>query len=72
MIKYKNSGGDSGVAYYEPGNDYIKVQFTSGKIYTYSYNSAGTNHVERMKSLAKLGRGLNSYIMLHVKFKYER
>lgn len=72
MERYRNSDGDSGVYGYEIGNDYIRVKFSgTSKIYTYSYRKAGSNHVEKMKSLAKSGSGLNSYINAYVKFKYD-
>jgi hypothetical protein len=72
MERYKNSRGDSGVYSYEIGNDYIRVKFSgTSKIYTYSHRKAGSNHVENMKSLARSGSGLNSYINSYVKFKYD-
>lgn len=67
MIRYKNAAV-SGVAMYEAGLDYIKIKFSKGTgIYTYSYHKAGKEHVERMKELAALGRGLNTYINEHTK-----
>lgn len=72
MERYRNSSGNSGVYCYEMGNDYIRVKFSgTSKIYTYSYRKAGSNHVENMKSLARSGSGLNSYINSYVKFKYD-
>lgn len=64
MEPYRDLGGDSGVVAYEIGNDYIKVQFKDGqwRLYTYTYQSAGTSAVEAMKGLARQGKGLNSYI----------
>lgn len=49
---------------YITGEKYITVQFKSGKytVYTYTYESAGADAVEMMKSLAQQGHGLNSYI----------
>lgn len=73
MERYRNSGGDSGVSAYEIGTDYIKVKFSgTSRIYTYSYNRAGSAHVERMKVLAKSGSGLNAYINKYVKNLYDR
>lgn len=66
MERYKNLGGDSGVAYYEIGSESITVQFTTGATYLYNYRSAGQHHIEQMKSLAIAGHGLNSYIKRHV------
>ena len=73
MEKYSNKGGDSGVYSYEIGNDYIKVIFFgNSKTYQYSYQGkAGQSHVDNMKSLARTGSGLNSFINSYVKFKYD-
>lgn len=67
MEPYKNLGGDSGVAAYQLGGDFIIVQFKSGQwtVYTYTYQSAGSSAVETMKSLARQGHGLNSYISMN-------
>ncbi|MFK7087540.1 hypothetical protein AAFM71_01890 [Chromobacterium violaceum] len=70
MIPYKNLGGDSGVSAYDIEADQIVVQFTSGKIYKYSYASAGYSNVEEMKRLAYAGRGLNTFIQRHVRLLY--
>ncbi len=70
MEKYKNLDGDSGVAFYEIGIDFIKVQFTSGSIYLYTYESAGSSNIEIMKELALNGKGLNSFISRTVRSKY--
>jgi hypothetical protein len=70
MTHYKNLGGDSGVAAYEIGADFIKVQFHDGSVYLYTYRSAGSGSIEQMKDLASAGMGLNSFINTHVKYKY--
>ncbi|MBA8736078.1 hypothetical protein [Chromobacterium violaceum] len=70
MIPYKNLGGDSGVSAYDIEADQIVVQFTSGKIYKYSYASAGYSNIEEMKRLAYAGCGLNSFIQRHVRLLY--
>lgn len=70
MERYKNLGGDSGVAFYEIGHDSITVQFTTGATYLYDYRSAGEQHIEQMKSLAIAGHGLNSYIKIYVNRGY--
>lgn len=62
MQPYKDLNNDSGVHAFETGNDYIKVQFNSGYVYTYAYTSAGSTNIEQMKKLALAGDGLNSYI----------
>lgn len=73
MERYRNSSGNSGVYGYEVGNDFIRVKFTgNSKIYQYSYQGkAGSYHVENMKTLARNGSGLNSYINSYVKYKYD-
>ncbi|OGS72636.1 MAG: hypothetical protein A3F91_06890 [Flavobacteria bacterium RIFCSPLOWO2_12_FULL_35_11] len=72
MVRYKNLGGDSGVAGYELGADNIIVVFKCGKRpYRWSYRKAGQHHVETMKKLAETGQGLNSYIMTRVKNLYD-
>ncbi len=67
MQPYKNLSGQSNIASYENGTDYIKVQFWTGywKLYTYTNSSAGTSIIQHMQSLATSGRGLNSYISTH-------
>jgi hypothetical protein len=72
MELYSDVNGDSGVAAYEIGQDYIDVQFKkSGVTYRYSYSSAGADAVEQMKRLAQAGDGLNSFIMKHVRSGFE-
>ena len=67
MERYRNLNRDSGVFSFEIGVDYIKVVFTTGAEYTYSYTKAGRAHVEDMKRLAKQGAGLNAYINKNVR-----
>jgi len=52
--RYKNLGGDSGVAAYENGPDFIRVQFSDGSVYLYTYASADAQNIEHMKQ--RLGR----------------
>ncbi len=72
MILYKNLGGNSNIHAFSIGIDFVDVQFNGGKIYRYSYYSAGKEKVEKMKRLAMQGQGLNSYIMRYAKYDYER
>lgn len=74
MEKYKNSGGNSGISSYEIGSDYIIVKFYgNSKIYRYSYTGgAGRVHVEKLKQLARIGSGLNAYIIKYVKDLYDK
>lgn len=71
MERYRNAGGDSGISAYEIGSDRITIQFSTGKVYSYSYRKAGKIHVDQMKTLAQSGSGLNSYINRHVKNLYD-
>ena len=72
MQPYRDLDGDSGVDAYESGPDFIKVRFRGppAAVYTYTYASAGSGHVEEMKRLAASGDGLNAYINRHVRGNY--
>jgi hypothetical protein len=72
MELYKNIDGDSGVSAYEIGADFIRVQFSNGATYLYTYSSAGSENIERMKILAREGNGLNSFINTRVRKLYDR
>lgn len=72
MEIYRNIDGDSGVSQYEIGDDYIRVKFSTGAQYIYTYSSAGMTNIEHMKKLAKSGDGLNAFINTHVKKLYAR
>lgn len=69
MRPYRNLGGNSGVVEWEEEPDSISVRFRSGDVYVYNYESAGRRHVEEMKRLAHLGRGLSAYISQHLGVK---
>lgn len=69
---YANLGGDSGVVRYEIDEQSITVEFSDGSAYLYTYASAGESNIERMKSLAKRGEGLNEFIKRRVNKAYER
>lgn len=70
---YKNINRDSNVASYEIGADYIGVKFLGTPyVYYYSYKSPGKEHVEKMKILAEIGDGLNSYINTNCRFLFEK
>jgi len=72
MEIYKNLGGNSNVSAYEIGSDRITVEFKgNSRLYVYSYARAGRDNVEQMKTLARSGRGLNSFIKLHVNDLYD-
>jgi hypothetical protein len=70
MEIYKNFGGNSNARAYEIENDSIKVQFGDGSVHLYTYQSAGRNNIEHMKTMVVTGRGLNSFIMRHIRKAY--
>lgn len=72
MERYRDIDGDSGVSGYEIGTDFIRVQFSTGAIYLYTYASAGAQNIEQMKELAAAGDGLNSFINRNVRSRYAR
>ncbi len=72
MERYRDIDGDSGVAEYESGNEYIRVRFKDGSVYIYTYASAGTNNIEEMKRLAAAGDGLNAFINKNVRKRYAK
>lgn len=73
MEEYRNRSGKSMVQFYEIGSEHITILFKdTPERYKFSYQSAGKDHVEKMKVLAKNGLGLNGYILVYVKFDFER
>jgi hypothetical protein len=65
MEPYGNLSGDSGVQSFEIGPDFITVRFHDRPPYLYTYETAGRDNVERMKRLARAGRGLSTFISQH-------
>lgn len=72
MQRYSDRDRDSGVVAYENGDDFIRVQFSGGSVYLYTYASSGQSNIERMKLLAVRGDGLNAFINDNVKKAYAR
>ena len=72
MQPYLNISGNSPVVSYEIEPTRIRVMFKGGRVYSYSYASAGADKVERMKSLARSGAGLSAYITRNARFAYEK
>lgn len=70
MERYKNIGGDSGVAAYEISQSSITVQFKDGAVYLYNNQSAGAANLLEMQRLAVAGQGLNSFISRVVRKGY--
>jgi len=71
MEPYKNVEGHSGVTGYEVTTEGIVVEFNHDAVYRYTYKSAGKKTIEKMKRLAKTGRGLSTYISQSVRERFE-
>lgn len=71
MAVYGNISGNSNIAGYNIGEDYISVMFNNGSVYNYTYESAGQENVDQMKLLAQTGSGLGSFIHNNAKDLYE-
>ncbi len=67
MKPYKNLSGKSTVASYELAKDYVTVGFKTQAVYRYSNQSAGSENVRQMKTLALAGKGLGTFIEAKVK-----
>ena len=71
MQQYKNLSGSSGVMAYECGSDYIQVRFRNDDyIYLYNYSKPGRQNTEKMKRLARGGRGLSTFISREIRENY--
>ena len=63
----------SGIRGFEVDSNSITVWFDeTARSVSYDYDSAGKQHIDRMKIIAVSGGDLNSYIDTHVKFRYVR
>ena len=72
MKAYSNIDGDSGVKSYEYGEEYIRVEFSTGAIYLYTNEITGTKNIQMMKKLADSGEGLNAFINTTVRKSYAK
>ncbi|MDH4330625.1 MAG: hypothetical protein OEV93_03685 [Candidatus Moranbacteria bacterium] len=77
MEPYGNVSGDSSVEAYKIGDDFIQIKFypstgLSRTNYLFTYESAGKENVERMKEMAKEGRGLNHFAKYSMIGKYSK
>lgn len=72
MTPYKDLSANSGVVAFEIQREAIAVEFRSGGIYLYDYDTTGREQVEEMKVLALEGRGLATYINRHVRERFAR
>jgi hypothetical protein len=70
MERYRNIGGSSGIRSYEISNDSIIVEFSDGGKYLYNNQTTGYSNVERMKTIAINGRGLNRFISTTIKKRF--
>jgi hypothetical protein len=52
MERYRNLSGNSGIIAFEIGANFVRVQFSHGAPYLYTYQSAGIANVDEMKRLA--------------------
>jgi hypothetical protein len=69
MDFYKNLNGTSGVSRYQITPTSVLVEFKGGKVYEYSYESAGSYNIEKMKMNKKLNY-MNLFIIFYIKFDY--
>lgn len=72
MKAYLDIDHDSGIAAYDDGPGFIRVQFSDGSVYLYTDASAGSSNIAAMRRLAASGDGLNAYIITYVKRLYAR
>jgi hypothetical protein len=72
MERYADRSGNSGVAAFETGDDFIRIRFKDGPAYLYTWSNTGRFDVENMKKLARRGCGLATYINRYVRNRYER
>ena len=71
MTRYK-SDHETGVVAYRIDDGGITVQFQDGSFYLYDHKKPGAADVKEMKTLAKTGAGLSTYISQHVRENYKR
>jgi hypothetical protein len=72
MRPYRNLSGSSGVVAFESGDHHIDIQFQDGHRYRYDYAKPGQKEVETMKSLARTGKGLATFINQNVRERFAK
>jgi len=72
MERYSNRVGDSGVTAFEIKADSITIQFRDSSLYLYNNVHPGQQMIDKMKTLALGGQGLDSYIRATVKENFAR
>lgn len=66
----KDVSKNSGILAYEISNDFIKIKFKDGEVYTYNYKKPGKPAIKEMKKKAVQGEGLATYINKFVRDDY--
>jgi hypothetical protein len=70
MQRYLSAQKNTGIIAYQIAPDAISIKFRDGSVYLYTNVKPGKTHVTNMKSLAKKGEGLTTYINQHVRENY--
>jgi hypothetical protein len=60
----------TGVTGYELTDNGIILRFKDGELYLYDDVKPGKRHIEQMKQLAKIGKGLSTYVNQYVRDNY--
>jgi hypothetical protein len=72
LEKYKDLSGRGGVTGYKIFHEGIIVQFQNRDIYLYDYIKPGKYYIDQMKTLAKNGKGLTTYINQNIRENYRK
>ena len=70
MRRYQNTQCNSGVVAFEPGPDYIDIEFRDGKRYRYTHTIPGQSEVETMNQLAESGHDLATFINQQIRDRF--
>lgn len=70
--RYRTKTNQENIVAYEEGAYGIVLHFLDGSTYLYTLASAGREHIEAMKALAKEGSGLSSYVREHATGVYAK
>jgi hypothetical protein len=62
MRPYRDIRGGGGIRGFTEGPQLVAVTWSNGKTYRYTHGTAGREHVETMRALARSGEGLTAYI----------
>src|SRR5690606_15117584 len=68
--RYGNRDNRSGIQAYALLARGIAIRFVDGAVLLYDRDCPGQQHVDRMKELARAGRGLGTYLGRHVGRRY--